>query len=305
MAGTSPATTLGEYASGIVASSSDTCLAQTVTLAGAAVDILQAIDPATKARLSHAAAARWRAREMTAGAATPPDRPARPARPVLLSAAEMPKRKAGVALRGRIALLHALAHIELNAIDLAWDLIARFGAPDLPREFFDDWVGVADQEAAHFELLAARLAELGAGYGDLPAHDGLWQAANDTAGDLLARLAVAPLVLEARGLDVTPAMIATLRRNTDEASAAVLEVIYREEIGHVAAGKRWFDWVAARRGLDPATAFQALVRRHFRGRLKPPFNEAARAEAGLESAYYAPLARGPTGPDRVADMGLP
>ena len=198
----------------------------------------------------------------------------------------MPKRKAGPGLARRIALLHALAHIELNAIDLAWDLVARFTSRHLPRAFHDDWVEVADQEAAHFELLRARLAELGADYGDLPAHDGLWQAALKTRHDLLARLAIAPLVLEARGLDVTPGMIATLRRHGDEPSAAALEAIYREEIGHVATGKRWFDWLAARRGFDPPVAFRDVVRRHFRGRLKPPFNEAARAEAGLAPSFY-------------------
>jgi uncharacterized ferritin-like protein (DUF455 family) len=227
---------------------------------------------------------------MTLGSAVPPDRPARPARPALLPPADMPKRKAGPGLPRRIALLHALAHIELNAIDLAWDLMARFAAHGLPAAFYDDWVLVADQEAAHFELLERRLAELGAAYGDLPAHDGLWQAALETRHDLLARLAIAPLVLEARGLDVTPGMIATLRRHGDEASAAALEIIYREEIGHVAAGKRWFDWLAGKRGLDPAAAFRDLVRRHFRGPLKPPFNDAARRAAGLSPAFYAALA---------------
>src|SRR3546814_645201 len=140
----------------------------------------------------------------------------------------MPKRKVS---GSRDALLHALAHIKLNAIDLAWDLIARFAGEALPRAFFDDWVRVASEEAKHYGLLAERLAELGATYGDLPAHDGLWQAATETAHDLLARLAVVPLVLEARGLDVTPAMTADLARADDVASAAILQVIYDEEIG--------------------------------------------------------------------------
>ncbi len=260
------------------------------TLANAAAGILNTADPNEKARLTHAAVAAWRSGGMTVGIVAPPDRPARPARPALRPPSEMPKRKAGPGPPRRIALLHALAHIELNAIDLAWDLPARFAAPDLPAAFYDDWVMVADQEAAHFELLAARLGELGAAYGDLPAHDGLWQAALETRQDHHARHANAPLVLEARGRDVTPGMIATLRRHGDEASAASLEVIYREEIGHVAAGKRWFDWLAGRRGLDPATAFRDLVGRHFRGPLKPPFNDAAREAAGLPTAFYAPLA---------------
>jgi uncharacterized ferritin-like protein (DUF455 family) len=257
--------------------------------------VLETPEPAAKVALSQALAAAWRRGEMAQiGRAAPRERPARPARPLLLTPRDMPKRRAGGAPAARVALLHALAHIELNAIDLAWDLIARFASPDLPRRFFDDWVEVADQEAAHFELIAARLAELGAAYGDLPAHDGLWQAALETRHDLLPRLAIAPLVLEARGLDVTPVMIATLRRHGDEASAAALEVIYREEIGHVAAGKRWFDWLAAERGLEPTAAFQDLVRRHFRGRLKPPFNTEARAKAGMNLALYAPLAIGST-----------
>jgi len=260
------------------------------TLAAGAVEILATADPAAKAGLAHELAGAWRRGAIEPGTAEPLDRPARPERPLLLAPKEMPKRKAGPGLARRIALLHALAHIELNAIDLAWDLIARFASPELPRGFYDDWVEVGDQEAAHFELVTARLAELGAAYGDLPAHDGLWQAAVETRHDLLARLAIAPLVLEARGLDVTPVMIATLRRHGDEASAVALEVIYREEIGHVAAGKRWFDWLAAERGLEPGAAFQDLVRRHFRGKLKPPFNTEARRAAGLEAAFYEPLA---------------
>ncbi len=204
----------------------------------------------------------------------------------------MPRRSIGAAPKGRIALLHALAHIELNAIDLAWDLIARFSGDRLPRAFYDDWVAVADDEARHFALLSRRLADLGAAYGDLPAHDGLWQAAGDTRHDLLARLAVVPLVLEARGLDVTPAMIAKLEAAGDRESAAVLRVVYRDEIGHVAAGKRWFDWACERAGRAPAETWRALVARHFKGTLKPPFNEAARLEAGMAPETYRPLAAG-------------
>jgi len=209
---------------------------------------------------------------------------------VLLPPREMPKRRAGGERASRVALLHAIAHIELNAIDLAWDLIARFADAELPRAFFDDWVAVADEEAAHHALLSARLAELGAAYGDLPAHDGLWEAAAATASDFLARLAVVPLVLEARGLDVTPAMIARLERGGDEASASVLRRIYRDEIGHVAVGRRWFEWACARHGFPAVETYQALVRRHFKGVLKAPFNEEARGAAGFHAAFYAPLA---------------
>jgi uncharacterized ferritin-like protein (DUF455 family) len=205
---------------------------------------------------------------------------------------------------GRIALLHAVAHIELNAIDLAWDIIARFSTGDLPREFFDDWLGVAAEEVEHFALLDARLAALGGEYGALPAHDGLWEAAAATAGDLLARLAVVPMVLEARGLDVTPEMIRRLERAGDPDSAAILERIYQDEIGHVAVGARWFELLCRRRGLDPAAAFHARVRRHFSGSLKPPFNHEARRRAGMSPDFYVPLAGGSGVPVIEPDRAL-
>jgi len=256
------------------------------TLLESAVAVLATADPAVKAAASHSAAEAWRAEDLSLGAALPPDRPARPDRPLLLAPKEMPKRKAGGNATKRVALLHALAHIELNAIDLAWDLIARFGTEEMPRAFFDDWVKVADEEALHFELLSARLQELGANYGDLPAHDGLWEAATVTARDLLARLAIVPLVLEARGLDVTPATVADMQRAGDEATAALLERIYQDEIGHVAAGMRWFEHFAKAAGHDPQAHWQALLKQHFRGALKPPFNDTARAAAGMPAAYY-------------------
>ena len=202
----------------------------------------------------------------------------------------MPKRRAFGSQAGRIALLHALAHIELNAIDLGWDIVARFAGAGLPHDFFDDWVGVAAEEAGHFELLEARLADFGARYGDLPAHDGLWEAAAATADDLLDRLAIVPLVLEARGLDVTPPIAARLERAGDMPSAAILHHIYRQEIGHVAVGQRWFERVCRDRGLTPEQVFRERVKRCFKGDLKPPFNHAARAAAGFPVTYYGPLA---------------
>ncbi len=257
------------------------------TLCDAACAILNASEPAEKIALSHRVAAEWLAGELgILGATRPPDRPARPAKPELKLPRDMRRRRGGGSDANRVALLHAIAHIELNAIDLAWDLIARFAAPDLPREFYDEWVGVAAEEAAHHALVVKRLEELGGAYGDLPAHDGLWEAAQATAHDLLARLAVVPLVLEARGLDVTPDMIERLKRFGDPASAAVLHVIYDEEIGHVACGRRWFEWECARRGLEPIAAYRALVQRHYGGALKPPFNVAARNAAGFGAAFY-------------------
>lgn len=202
----------------------------------------------------------------------------------------MPKRRNFGTPAGRIALLHALAHIELNAIDLAWDVIARFASAERQREFYDDWVGVAAEEAEHFALLADRLAALGSAYGELPAHDGLWEAAAETSDDLLARLAVVPLVLEARGLDVTPEMILRLERAGDRDSAAILQRVYQDEIGHVAVGARWFERLCREHGLDPQAAFHDRVRRYFKGVLKAPFNRDARDLAGLTAGYYEPLA---------------
>ena len=229
---------------------------------------------------------------MSVGRAEPPAHPARPDRPVLRPPKEMPRRRNFGSPAGRIALVHALAHIELNAIDLAWDIIARFAAEDLARAFFNDWVAVAAEEAEHLALLADRLADLGARYGDLPAHDGLWEAATVTADDLLGRLAVVPLVLEARGLDVTPEMAARVERAGDAPTAAILHRIYRDEIGHVAVGLRWFDRLCRARGLVPEEVFHDRVQRCFKGDLKPPFNHAARAAAGFPPHYYEPLATG-------------
>jgi len=261
------------------------------TLVGAALSVLDVPEPERKVRRSRAAASDWRGLRITAvGSGEPPRRPARPEKPELLPPNRVKKRKIGTDRGGRIALLHALAHIELNAIDLAWDIIARFTEEKLPRDFYDDWVKVADEEAKHFQLLSDRLEELGARYGDLPAHDGLWQAATATADDLLARLAIVPMVLEARGLDVTPAMIEKLRAVDDHRSADILRVIYEEEIGHVTIGQRWFHWLCEKRQLEPRQTWQALVRERFRGPLKPPFNEAGREEAGFPASYYAPLA---------------
>ena len=159
-------------------------------------------------------------------------------------------------------------------------------AKPVPNSFFDGWMRVAFEEAKHFRMVRDRLRQLGADYGDLPAHDGLWQAAHDTRNDLTARLAVVPLILEARGLDVTPALQAKMREAGDLESAAVLDVIYEDEKGHVAVGAKWFRFLCARQKKDPAAAFQALVRANFRGPLKAPFNDIARAEAGLTPSFY-------------------
>jgi uncharacterized ferritin-like protein (DUF455 family) len=264
-----------------------------VSLTAAAVAILNMPAAAGKAAASRALAATWAEGSMPVGDCAPPSCPVRPGLPRLLAPREMPRRRNFGSLAGRTALIHALAHIELNAIELAWDIVARFAQQSLPREFFDDWVRIGAEEAHHFELLATRLEDLGMHYGDLPAHDGLWEAAAATSGDLLARLAVVPLVLEARGLDVTPEMAARLERAGDKESAALLQIIYAQEIGHVAVGRRWFEFVCHARGLVPRDVFHDRVRCFFKGELKPPFNRAARDAAGFPADYYEPLANKP------------
>lgn len=260
------------------------------TIAAAARAVLLAAEPRDKVRAARAAARAWRAGRLDHRFdVAMPDRPARPQRPELLPASRMPKRGKGGSERGRIAMLHALAHIEFGAIDLAFDLAGRFGTL-FPPAFVDDWISVGADEAIHFALLDRRLRALGAFYGALPAHDGLWEAAEATAHDVLARLALVPMVLEARGLDVTPATVARFEAAGDVRSAAILHRIYTDEIRHVAAGTRWFQSVCESRGLAAVSEWQRLVALHFRGALKPPFNDSARDQAGLSRDYYEGLA---------------
>lgn len=221
------------------------------------------------------------------------DSPARPEKPVTVSPRDVPRRGLGT-VTGRIYLLHAIAHIEFNAIDLAADMICRFShdarIDDAAREgFISDWISVCDDEARHFSLINTRLNDLGAAYGDQPAHNGLWEAALATRHDLLARLAIAPMVLEARGLDVTPAMISKLKQVGDLESARILQIIYDDEIGHVEIGSKWFGYICTKMGKSPETSFHELVRNHYSGVLKPPFNEKARTSAGLTPSFYTPL----------------
>ncbi|QMW23896.1 ferritin-like domain-containing protein [Sandaracinobacteroides saxicola] len=259
------------------------------SLAAVAAGVLATGDAAATAHAARALAAAWRAGTLTlAGTAPLPDSPARPARPAMLPASRMPRRGRAGSPRARFAMLHALAHIELNAIDLAADMLGRF-APPMPPAFADDWVLVLDEEAQHFNLLHRWLQTSGGDYGDLPAHDGLWQAAHDTRHDLAARLAIVPQVLEARGLDVTPAMIARFAAVGDERVVSILTRILADEIGHVAIGNRWFRFVCDRAKTPPQAAFHALVQRHFRGMVKPPFNDSARLQAGLTPGWYLPL----------------
>jgi len=219
-----------------------------------------------------------------------PDRPARPPRPDLLPPNRMPRRGKGGSLPNRVALIHAIAHIEFVAIDLAFDLVGRFGM-HFPHGFADDWMRVGGEEAMHFAILDRRLRALGSFYGALPAHDGLWEAAAATAHDPMARLAVVPMVLEARGLDITPQTIQRFEDAADHRTAAILARILKDEVRHVAAGVRWFNQACVIRGDSPPDAWRALVSAHFRGTLKPPFNDSARAAAGLTPEFYAAVAQ--------------
>ncbi len=252
--------------------------------------VLNTADPAAKVGLTLTTAAAWRAGSITAiGQALPPARPARPDQPEILPPNRMPRRGTG-GTAGKISLLHALAHIEFNAIDLAWDVVARFAGLALPKAFFDDWVDVAADEARHFLGLQGLLQDLGADYGTLPAHDGLWDAARKTADSLRDRLAVVPMTLEARALDTAPATIARLREAGATDWLPVLEKVLADEIHHVAVGVRWFDVLCRQSGDDPAATYQAIIRRHFTKGLKAPFNHQARAQAGFPAAYYETLA---------------
>jgi uncharacterized ferritin-like protein (DUF455 family) len=257
----------------------------------AAERCLDASDPADKLRLTHAVWAALQAGELRPDAGAPPPGPigvpGRPARPRLVNARQVPQRGLGSA-EGRAALVHAVAHIEFNAINLAWDAVYRFRG--MPAAFYRDWAGCAADEARHFALLQARLAELGHAYGDFDAHDGLWEMAAKTAHSDIARMALVPRVLEARGLDVTPGMIERLRHAGDERTIAALEVILAEEVAHVAAGTRWYRWCCERDGVDPFDTFFALLRHYMGATLRGPFNRPARLEAGFIEAELDRLA---------------
>lgn len=286
------------------------------TLVEAALRVLNTADPFEKARLGDSVASRW----LDGTIAEPynpsidlhiPDRPARLSSVKLVAPSLMPKLGKAGSLQSRVNIVHSLAHIESWAIDLSWDIIARFGKQEaMPREFFTDFVKVAQDEGRHFTLLAARLEELGSYYGALPAHDGLWDSATSTSEDLLSRLAVEHCVHEARGLDVLPTTISRFRNGGDDTTANLLEsVVYPEEITHCAAGVKWFRYLCQRsrnptsdqeicaveigtttEGDEVISKFHAVVRTCFRGPLKPPFNEAARKAAGFGPEWYEPLA---------------
>ncbi|NMM77390.1 hypothetical protein B2J86_14885 [Acidovorax sp. SRB_14] len=261
-----------------------------------ALQVLCLADPEQKAASAldtHAQAALYSIAEQAPAAPTDAQAlPGRPARPALLRHTEVARRSPAT-LEGRAVLIHAIAHIEFNAINLALDAIWRFGG--MPRAYYLDWLRVAAEEAQHFNLLRAHLRSMGHDYGDFPAHQGLWTMCEKTQHDIVARMALVPRTLEARGLDATPLIQRKLRQvGTPDALAAadILDTILREEVGHVAIGNHWYRWLCAREGLEPEPHYATLVQRYEAPRPKPPFNEAARRLAGFSEAELQWLQHG-------------
>jgi uncharacterized ferritin-like protein (DUF455 family) len=239
-------------------------------------------DPLTKVALTQHTAAAFFNNELSldnVGLIAPIQAPGRPLKPILIDAKLLPHRGLG-SKEGRACFLHAIAHIEFNAINLAWDAVYRFR--DMPPAYYADFVKIASDESRHFMMLNQQMQSLGVSYGDHDAHNGLWEMAEKTASSCLARMALVPRVLEARGLDVTPGMIMRLRTVGDDASADILETILREEIPHVAAGSRWFLWCCEREQCEPIETFRGLIREVAKGSIRGPYNHPARLEAGFD-----------------------
>ena len=262
----------------------------------AALHWLAERDAAAKAAGVRRLACDWRAGRIGLAAAAALDAqpaiPGRPPRPELVAPQAVPRRAMNTA-EGRAAAVHALVHIEFNAINLALDAIWRFA--QMPHAYYADWLQVADEEALHFELLSAHLATLGHAYGDFPAHNGLWDLATQTRHDALARMALLPRTMEARGLDVTPGLKSRFAQAGDAEIGAILDVILRDEIGHVAIGNRWFNWLCAQRGLDPVAVQAQLAAQHRAPPLRGPFNLEARRLAGFSEQELRALAGGQAG----------
>jgi uncharacterized ferritin-like protein (DUF455 family) len=260
------------------------------SIAQAVAAALRTGDVTGKVMAARAAARDWRLGRLVHRFDVPmPDEPARSDRPELLPPAEMPRRGRAGSERRRIALLHALAHIEFNAINLALDALWRF--PGMPEAYYADWLQVAAEEAHHFTLLAAHLRSQGYAYGDFSGHNSLWDMVEKTSDDVLARMALVPRTLEARGLDASPPVRAKLAQAGDMAAAAILDIILRDEIGHVAIGNRWFGYLCAERGLEPLAAYADLAVRYKAPALRGPFNMEARRAAGFTELELAQLGR--------------
>jgi uncharacterized ferritin-like protein (DUF455 family) len=247
-------------------------------------------DPAAKVAGVTALREAWRRGELAldsaAAIAAPPGIPGRPERPELVPPLAV-ERRSMASPQGRAALLHALAHIEFNAINLALDAVWRFAG--MPDDYYADWLRVAAEEALHFSLLDAHLRTLGHRYGDFKAHNSLWDMVEKTAGDVVARMALVPRTLEARGLDASPPVRAKLAQAGDLAAAGIIDIILRDEIGHVAIGNRWYGWLCRERGLDPVSTYAELAQRYRAPTLRGPFNLEARRAAGFTELELAQL----------------
>lgn len=276
--------------------SGDACPSGDASLRRAALRALLDRDPTAKAAAARACQDRWLAGELQClpdeQIEEPDGLPGRPAQPALVEPRLLAHR--GMQTQeGRAGLLHALAHIEFNAINLALDAVWRFAG--MPQAFYADWVRVAAEEAHHFSLLVARLAQFGRRYGDFPAHDGLWEMCERTRGDVLARMALVPRTLEARGLDAAPPIRARFAQAGDHESAAILDVILRDEIGHVRIGNRWYRHLCDARGLDPHATYARVAGEYRAPRLRGPFNFDARRDAGFDETELSLLAGPPNG----------
>jgi uncharacterized ferritin-like protein (DUF455 family) len=266
-----------------------------VELRQAALCWLCETDPARKAEQTIEIAAAWKEGSLVLDAhadlQTTLALPGRPSSPELISP-KFVKRRAMTTLEGRAAMIHALTHIEFNAINLALDAVWRFAG--MPRDYYDDWLRVAVEEALHFSLLSAHLQTLGYRYGDFPAHNSMWEMADKTRNDVLARMALVPRTLEARGLDASPLMRAKLAQAGDQAAAEILDIILRDEIGHVAIGNRWFNTLCDERGLDPVVTYAMLAQQYKAPTLRGPFNLPARRDAGFSEAELLALSGPPS-----------
>jgi uncharacterized ferritin-like protein (DUF455 family) len=250
----------------------------------AAKQCLDACDVSSKLALTASHARAWREQQLTLVDDVPLQaisQAGHPARPELVPPRQLARRSLHTD-EGRAALIHAIAHIEFNAINLAWDAVYRFR--DMPRDYYTDWIQVAAEEATHFALLREHLQSLGYDYGDFKAHNGLWEMAEKTAADPMVRMALVPRVLEARGLDVTPAMIQRLQDAGDDRAVEILHVILQDEVGHVAIGSRWYHYLCEKRGIDPVSTFRKLIHEYMKGDLKGPFHMEARQQAGFTQA---------------------
>ena len=251
-----------------------------------ALQLLRVTEPAAKAQQTRAMFEQLDSFPIDGTTAfdEPPGLPGRPARPRLVPPKEVPMRSPFTP-EGRAAMLHSIAHIEFNAINLALDAVWRFSG--MPQEFYRDWMRVASEEALHFTLLREHLLTLGADYGDFDAHDGLWAMTQRTAHDITARMALVPRTLEARGLDAAPPLQAKLARAGDTRAVEILDIILRDEVGHVAIGNHWYRWLCQRDGADPVRLYGELATRYGAPRLRPPFNLAARKAAGFTEEELA------------------